>query len=247
MAEAQSTGSNDGAVDPRAPDPFAPVDPDGTVLIRDPAIISTNGGNDDLRGGDGDDTMFGGGGDDPLHGGNDDDRLSGDSGDDVLMGGHGNDTLSGGTGDDRLMLGDGNDAGSGDEGHDYLHGGAGNDALDGGAGADKLVGGAGSDTLTGGAGDDHLCGGNWWRDGDADTFVTQAGGGRNMIHDFEVDHGVIDLSSYGIEYADLVAHIQDQGWPTVIDLSALTGGESGDRLILKSVDPSDLDETNFLL
>ncbi|MBE1290918.1 MAG: calcium-binding protein [Rhodobacteraceae bacterium] len=247
MAAAQSTGSNDGAVDPRAPDPFAPVDPDGTVLIRDPAIISTEGGNDDLRGGDGNDTMFGGGGDDTLHGGNDDDQLSGDSGDDVLMGGLGDDTLSGGTGDDRLMLGDGNDVGSGDEGRDYIHGGAGNDALDGGAGADKLVGGAGSDTLSGGAGDDHLWGGNWWRDGDADTFVTQAGGGRDMIHDFEVDHDVIDLSSYGIEYADLVTHIQDQGWATVIDLSALTGGESGDRLILKSVDPSDLDETNFLL
>ncbi|MCP4825734.1 MAG: calcium-binding protein [Shimia sp.] len=247
MAEAQSTGSNDGAVDPCAPDPFAPIDPDGTVLIRDPAIISTEGGNDDLRGGRGDDTMFGGGGDDTLHGGEDDDHLSGDAGNDVLMGGLGGDTLSGGTGDDKLMLGTGNDDGSGGEGRDYLNGGLGNDALAGGVGADKLVGGDGADTLSGGTGNDHLWGGNWWKDGDADTFITQAGGGKDMIHDFEVDHDVIDLSSYGIEYADLLSHMQNQGWATVIDLSALTGGETGDRLILKAVDPSDLDESNFLL
>lgn len=163
------------------------------------------------------------------------------------MGGLGGDTLSGGTGDDKLMLGTGNDDGSGGEGCDYLNGGLGNDALAGGAGADKLVGGDGADTLSGGTGNDHLWGGNWWKDGDADTFVTQAGGGQDMIHDFEVDHDVIDLSSYGIEYADLLSHIQNQGWATVIDLSALTGGETGDRLILKAVDPSDLDESNFLL
>ena len=87
----QSTGSNDGAVDPRAPDPFAPVDPDSTILLRDPMVISDQGGNDDLRGGDGDDTMLGGGGDDTLHGGADDDALHGDAGADRIMGGDGDD------------------------------------------------------------------------------------------------------------------------------------------------------------
>ena len=247
MAEAQSTGSNDGAVDPRAPDPFAPVDPDGTVLIRDPAVIGSSGGNDKLRGGDGDDTLMGGGGDDTLHGGTDNDVLHGDTGADRIFGGSGDDTASGGAGSDKIMLGAGNDTGDGGTGRDFVHGGHGNDDLDGGADADKLVGGRGADTLHGGDGNDHLWGGNWWQDGDADTFITQAGSGRDMIHDFEVDHDVIDLSSYGIQYTDLQAHIQDQGWATVIDLSALTGGDSGDRLILKSVDPSDLDESNFLL
>ncbi|WP_412553861.1 calcium-binding protein [Shimia sp. MIT1388] len=247
MAEAQSTGSNDGAVDPRAPDPFAPVDPDGTVLIRDPAVTGSEGGNDKLRGGDGDDTLHGGGGNDTVQGGKDDDLMYGDSGNDKLFGGTGDDTASGGSGDDKVILGAGDDEGHGDAGRDFLHGRSGYDALDGGAGDDKLVGGDGGDTLHGGEGNDHLWGGNWWKDGDADTFVTQAGGGRDMIHDFEVDHDVIDLSSYGLQYSDLVAHIQDQGWATVIDLSALTGGESGDRLILKSVDPGDLDESNFLL
>ncbi|MGR3634391.1 MAG: calcium-binding protein [Shimia sp.] len=164
-----------------------------------------------------------------------------------IFGGSGDDTALGGAGSDKITLGAGNDSGAGGAGSDFLHGRGGNDILDGGADTDKLVGGSGADTLHGGAGNDHLWGGNWWQDGDADSFVTQAGGGRDMIHDFEVDHDVIDLSCYGIQYTDLQAHIQDQGWATVIDLSALTGGDSGDRLILKSVDPSDLDESNFLL
>ncbi len=247
MAEAQSTGSNDGAVDPRAPDPFAPVDPDSTILLRDPRVISDQGGNDDLRGGDGDDTMHGGGGDDTLHGGADDDALHGEAGADRIMGGDGDDLATGGSGHDSLTMGKGDDLAHGGTGRDYLHGETGDDKLAGDAGDDKLVGGAGADTLEGGAGNDHLWGGNWWKDGDADTFVASAGGGRDMIHDFETDHDVIDLTSYGIDYADLQAHIQDQGWATVIDLSALTGGASNDRLILKSVDPDDLDESNFLL
>ncbi len=247
MAEAQSTGSNDGAVDPRAPDPFAPVDTESTILLRAATVTGTDGGNDNLRGGAGEDTIYGGGGDDTLYGGGDSDLLYGDAGNDHIQGGAGHDEMHGGAGDDKMILGRGNDIATGDSGRDFIHGRDGADAMDGGAGADKLVGGTGEDTLAGGAGDDHLWGGNWWQDGDADTFVASAGGGKDMIHDFETDHDVIDLSSYGIEYADLQSHIQDQGWATVIDLGALTGGESTDKLILKSIDPNDLDESNFLL
>jgi len=247
MAEAQSTNSNDGAVDPRAPDPFSEVDPTGSILLRSPEIEPTSGGNDKLRGGQGDDTMFGGGGDDTLHGGSDDDVLSGDADNDRVFGGDGSDIVDGGSGHDRLFGGDGNDKMDGGSGRDLLKGGSGNDFMSGGEGSDKLVGGSGSDTLEGGAGNDHLWGGNWWKDGSSDTFVTAAGGGKDMIHDFETDKDVIDLSSYGIEFSDLQTHIQDQGWATVIDLSALTGGEVNDRLVLKSVSPDDLDETNFLL
>lgn len=247
MAESQSTGSNDGAVDPRASDPFAEVDHESTILLRDPTLSGASGGNDDLRGGEGDDTMSGGGGDDTLHGGADDDVLHGDAGGDRIFGGQGDDQAHGGAGNDRILGGIGDDTATGGEGRDYLNAGAGDDHIDGGAGNDKIVGGTGSDTISGGAGDDHLWGGNWWQDGDADTFIASSGGGRDMIHDFETDKDVIDLSSYGIEFSDLQAHIQDQGWATVIDLSALTGGESSDRLILKSVDPNDLDESNFLL
>ena len=119
--------------------------------------------------------------------------------------------------------------------------------IDGGAGADKLVGGHGSDTIQGGAGDDHMWGGNWWKDNSADTFVAAAGGGKDIIHDFETEHDQIDLSSYGLEYSDLQAAIKDKGWATEIDLSKLTDGQQGDKLLLKSVDSDDLDESNFIL
>ena len=115
MAEAQSTGSNDGAVDPRAPDPFAPVDPDGTVLIRDPIVMGSAGGNDKLRGGDGDDTLLGGAGDDVLSGDGGSDQLDGGTGDDVIDGGDGDDFIDGGTGLDSVDGSDGNDSCAGAE------------------------------------------------------------------------------------------------------------------------------------
>lgn len=247
MAESETTGSNDGASDPRAGDAFAEVDPDATFLIRNPELTSDAGGNDDLRGGEGDDEMHGGGGDDLLHGGVGNDDLAGDSGADRIFGGEGNDVIEGGTGNDKLFGGAGDDTVSGGAGKDMVKGGEGDDILSGGAGADKLIGGAGSDRLEGGAGNDHLWGGNWSADGASDTFAYSPGGGKDMIHDFETDHDLIDLSAYGLSYEDIAARMTDQGWATEIDLSGLENAVAGDKLILKSVDLDDLDETNFIL
>ena len=80
-------------------------------------------GNDELRGDQMDNTMFGNVGDDILYGGD---------GHDTLIGGIGDDTLNGGTGNDRLEGGEGNDTLSGGDGYDTLNGGAGNDQLYGG-------------------------------------------------------------------------------------------------------------------
>jgi len=247
MAEAQATGSNDGAVDPRSSDAFSATQTDATVLIRDITLTGTSGGNDDLRGGDGNDLMFGEAGADKLFGGQGDDTLSGGLDNDKILGGAGDDELSGGQGKDKLLGGGGDDTLSGDQGADYLHGGKGDDAMAGGEGDDKLVGGQGSDTISGGAGDDHMWGGNWSADQSADTFVVAAGGGKDMIHDFETDHDMIDLSAYGLEFADVQHLMSDKGWATEIDLSGLDGGQPGDKIIIKSVDPDELDETNFLL
>lgn len=247
MSESQSTGSNDGAVDPRATDPFAPVDESADIVITPPQLKSLEGGDDHLRGGDGDDKAFGGAGDDVLHGGSGSDVMSGDAGNDFVDGGTGDDALSGGAGDDKLLGQSGNDELSGGEGKDYLNAGSGDDVISGGAGNDKIVGGSGADRIEGGAGDDHMWGGNWWRDGSVDTFVVSAGSGKDMIHDFEVDKDQIDLSSYGLEFADLAGLVKDKGWATEIDLSGIAGGIEGDKLILKSVDADDLDETNFIL
>ena len=248
MADAKKTGSNDGAVDPRSADSFATSDSEATVLLREIELVPTSeGGNDDLRGGAGDDTIFGNEGDDVIHGGTGNDQLSGDEGNDNMGGGTGDDVMSGGTGDDKMRGGEGNDDMSGGSGKDYINAGTGDDVLSGGAGNDKLVGGAGSDTIEGGAGNDHMWGGNWWKDGSEDTFVVGAGGGKDMIHDFEAGTDKLDLSSYGLEFADIQNAMSDQGWATVIDLSQLTGGQTGDKLILKNVDAEELDESSFIL
>ncbi|MEM1300996.1 MAG: calcium-binding protein [Pseudomonadota bacterium] len=247
MADTVSTGSNDGTMDPRAVDTFAEVDADAAVLLRNPELTPVDGGDDKLRGGTGDDEMHGGFGADVMHGGAGTDTMYGDEGADRMSGNNGNDIMSGGDGNDKMQGNAGNDAMSGDAGNDYMNGGSGADSISGGAGVDKIIGGAGSDTINGGAGNDHMWGGNWSGDNTSDTFVVSGGSGKDIIHDFEIDHDQIDLSAYGIEYADLQNVISDKGWATEINLAALDGGQSGDRLFIKSVDSDDLDESNFIL
>ncbi len=82
----------------------------GDFNVRSPG--GSDGGNDTLIGGGGDDRIGGKGGDDELFGGEGDDQLSGDDGDDLLRGGLGNDTLtgddsSGGEGADTFVLAEG--------------------------------------------------------------------------------------------------------------------------------------------
>ena len=130
-------------------------------------------GHDDLRGGGGDDRIFGRRGQDVL---------SGDGGDDFLDGGLGANTASyeraprgvhvdlvsasaTGEGDD-VLVGMENVIGSmfadhlvGDGNGNNLQGLAGSDALDGGAGEDTMLGGSGNDELAGEGGPDQLTGG----------------------------------------------------------------------------------------
>jgi serralysin len=84
----------------------------------------------------------------------------------VLFGDDGNDILNGNLGAD---------TGDGGAGNDVVRGGQGNDLLTGGAGDDYMTGDLGDDTLTGGAG--------------ADTFRAFAGGGRDVITDFNRAEG----------------------------------------------------------
>jgi Ca2+-binding RTX toxin-like protein len=93
-------------------------------------------GDDDVYGGDGNDTIRGLGGEDWLYG---------QDGRDKVYGGADNDWIEGGEGNDDLFGGDNNDILWGDEGNDELYGEDDNDYLDGGAGADRLDGGDGID------------------------------------------------------------------------------------------------------
>ena len=247
MADAQSTGVNDGAMDTRANDPFADVDASADILLKNISVTPAEGGNDSLRGGAGNDEMYGGEGDDELFGGADNDVLDGETGNDKVFGGSGDDQVAGGAGNDFIDGGQGKDTLIGGDGKDSLMGKSGNDIIFDGAGADKVVGGTGADTIHMGAGNDHIWGGQWSGDGASDTFVMSAGSGKDMVHDFETAHDKIDLSEYGVTYEELSGLIKDHGWATEIDLSGLAGAEDGDRLFLKSVDSNDLDESNFVL
>lgn len=246
MSEAPATGSNDGAVDPRSADAFAEIDADAAVLLRKPTLTLVEGGNDTLRGGTGDDEIHGNDGSDDISGGSGADSLYGDQGDDLISAGEDDDLLVGGVGNDKLRGEAGDDMIFGGAGNDFVDGGSGDDLLVGGAGTDKMVGGTGSDTIESGAGNDHLWGGNWSKDDTADTFVFASGSGKDFVHDFEAEHDVLDLTAFGTALEDVRATAQDQGWATILNLSALDDGAAGDTVILKGVSLSDLDADSFL-
>jgi Ca2+-binding RTX toxin-like protein len=88
---------------------------------------------------------IGPGGDDQINGGNGRDSLHGEGGDDTIYGGGGNDSGSaispaGGLTSAKPGL-------FGGAGRDYLDGGSGDDLLDGGGGKDTLIGGSGKDVF----------------------------------------------------------------------------------------------------
>jgi len=98
--------------------------------------------NNILKGGAGNETIFGKAGNDTIAGGEGDDVIFGDQGSDTLSGGPGSDKLDGGAGSDRLIV---------DEGADVIDGGSGDDTIlfsslkelpefvSGGGGEDTLV------------------------------------------------------------------------------------------------------------
>ncbi|MDR5655115.1 calcium-binding protein [Ruixingdingia sedimenti] len=169
------------------------ADIDGTGNMLDNLLVGNRGNNG----------LFGGAGHDTLRGDLGNDTLNGDDGDDHLYGGAGDDLLFGGTGQDVLRGEAGNDTLRGGWLRDLLHGGAQSDLLQGDGGNDLLVGGGGADTLYGGTGNDRLVGGRgkdvlYGGEG-ADQFVFRsaaeagAGGGRDVIADFEVGLDRINL------------------------------------------------------
>jgi Ca2+-binding RTX toxin-like protein len=156
-------------------------------------------GNDELHGGDGNDTLDGRALDSKANDYNDGDNdLFGDAGADTLIAGSGNDSLDGGTGKDTMTGGAGNDSyvvddlgdkvtelvGQGSHDfietavllkalvanvEDYQYTGTGDWTFTGGKEANILTGGSGNDTLAGGGGADTLVGG----DGN-DTYIAES-------------------------------------------------------------------------
>ncbi|CZF79561.1 Hemolysin, plasmid [Grimontia celer] len=117
----------------------------------------SEGDDDMLYGGEGNDTIYGEQGDDYIEGNDGDDDIRGGTGDDTIHGGAGNDVLYGNAGDDIIYGGEGDDLLKGGSGSDELYGGAGNDILEAGFDEDYLLdGGTGLDIYRGSEGDDIL-------------------------------------------------------------------------------------------
>tara|TARA_R110002096_G_scaffold309403_4_gene504074 strand:- start:111536 stop:117409 length:5874 start_codon:yes stop_codon:yes gene_type:complete len=179
---------------------LAPDTPAGVnVIVDDDAGGVTNGtaaadyidgagGNDTIRGRNGEDILFGGEGNDTLKGQNQDDKLYGGAGNDRLVGGNHNDELYGGTGNDVLIGGRGNDILVGGTGNDTLTGNRGHDTFlfTSAEGDDFVQGGSGAswvDTieLTGFSGLDHEVGWTLVLDGGSTIQSTDDAAGEMLL------------------------------------------------------------------
>lgn len=248
VSDAPKAYSNDGAVDPRAMDPFTTPDAYARVLIRKPVLVETpeaatsyddtvhaGAGQDSVAGGFGDDLLIGASAGDTLQGGDADDRLYGGSGPDTdnatqsVYDADGNRFDIFGTAlaadDDVLMGGAGSDYLSGSAGHDVLDGGTGADTLDGGSGHDLLTGGGGNDTATGGQGNDQI-------EGNAGDDVLQGGSGDDVL----AGGSGHDTLTGGSGHDKLSGDAGDDRLDGRSGNDTLTGGEGRDTLLGSSGD-----------
>ncbi|MFD2175254.1 M10 family metallopeptidase C-terminal domain-containing protein [Rhodobacter lacus] len=219
---------------------------------------SADAGNDRVRGGAGNevltslgghDTLDGGAGNDRLTASNDGANLYAGAGDDTITGGTGNDYTTDGGGSDVVSLGAGNDRyivkGDSASDSDTVHGGAGNDRVLAGNGNDLIWGDSGNDFIAGRAGDDTISGGlgddTLWGGLGADSFVFYPGEGDDLIRDFAPGTDVIDLTALSglSDWADLSAHLSQQGANAVLDFGDLT-------ITLFQVSSGALDSHDFL-
>jgi Ca2+-binding RTX toxin-like protein len=119
----------------------------------------------------------------------------------------------------------------------YINAGAGDDRIVAGMADDFLVGGIGNDRLNGGAGDDRLIGG-----AGNDVFVFNGDPGNDTILDFATGADKIDLSRYGIDFADVT--ILEQESDSLVDVDT-NGDEVADfRITLTN---ASVTESDFLL
>ncbi|MBL3705162.1 hypothetical protein GI582_20900 [Sulfitobacter sp. BDSS02] len=225
------------ALDPKAESVFAATYwGDGLRIAEVPMseygsdISVTNMPGINRTGTQSDDVMRGGAARDQLKGAKGDDKLFGGSGKDTLKGGSGNDKLFGGSSKDKLKSGGGDDLLKGNGGADVLIGGNGNDNLIGGSGNDRIVGSKGNDKMRGSGG--------------ADDFIFKGKFGRDLIKDFNAQNDKEDIDLSGVKpiknFRDLSNnHMSQDGDDVLIEAGT-------NKIVLKSVDMSELDAGDFL-
>jgi Ca2+-binding RTX toxin-like protein len=227
-------------------------------------------GLDTLDGGAGADEIYGEDGDDILSGGTtfDTDILVGGAGNDSLYGDSGRgdyDRLYGNAGNDSFYVDTPADLvfEQANEGIDtvyaningagfYLYdnienlvlegstpfgvGNALNNNITGNSGSNWLLGGAGNDTLNGMGGNDVLFG-----EAGNDVFVFGAGSGADVIGDFNRGQDRIDLSAFGLSFAQWQASFVQNGNDGAINLG------NGNLIVLHGVTMSQLTAADFVL
>nr|WP_297423517.1 peroxidase family protein [uncultured Actinotalea sp.] len=137
-----------------------------------------------IRGGLGDDSVWGHGGDDQLEGDVGNDTIQGGSGNDRITDLFGDDTIHGGPGNDVVNAGSGFDLMFGNSGNDYLYHGNEPTTSFAGADVDFVRGGNANDILTGNEDDDWLEGANGHdlvQGDNALTFQNDPVGGADVL------------------------------------------------------------------
>ncbi|MBE9187249.1 calcium-binding protein, partial [Microcoleus sp. LEGE 07076] len=130
--------------------------------------------DNDIQGGDGDDTITAGTGKDTIIGGQGNDTIKGGDGDNDIDGGDDDDDIEVGTGKNKIKGGLGKDKIKAGDGDNDIDGGDDDDDIEVGKGKNKIKGGLGKDKIKGGDGDNDIDGG----DDDDDIEV---GKGKNKI------------------------------------------------------------------
>ncbi|WP_164863462.1 peroxidase family protein [Agromyces sp. LHK192] len=140
---------------------------------------------DNLRGDEGDDSIWGYGGDDRIEGGAGNDSLVGGQGHDILTDSFGDDNLKGKQGNDAMHLGSGIDLGIGGIGDDFVVKGADDGStIFSGMGDDVVLGGTGRITVLGGEHDDWVEGSghaDLLQGDNADQFQNDTLGGDDIV------------------------------------------------------------------
>ena len=215
---------------------------------------------DEIYGQEGDDTITGGASFDTdiIVGGDGSDTIYGNSGAgdfDYLYGNLGNDTFYVDTSADLVFeqVGEGTDTvyaginGGGFYLYDNIENliltgntpfGVGNgldNSLTGNAIGNYLLGGLGNDILHGMGGNDVLFG-----EGGNDTFVFTAGTGGDVIGDFTRGQDRIDISAFGLTFAQAQANFIQNGNVGAINLG------NGDLIVLHNVTMSQLTAADFI-
>jgi Ca2+-binding RTX toxin-like protein len=200
--------------------------------------VKGGNGNDEIGGAAGKDSLDGGAGNDTLYGGLHADDLDGHTGHDVIWAGNGTDKLTGWSGDDTLGGGIGNDTINGGSGNDVIYGGRGaaalnNDVIDAGTGNDTIYAGNGADSITGLTGEKLLFGGDGNDTIDVSLGESTIWGGRGN-----------DLLKSGVD-SDVFAFAPGSGHDTIEGFS--NSPLLGDRIDITEYDVNNsaFEETSY--